>query len=637
MKAKIRVALAGNANVGKSVIFNHFTGLHQHVGNWPGKTVEKAEGTLYFRGRVVDVIDLPGIYSLSTFSLEEKISREYIAGEKPDVVINVVDASSLERNLFFTLQLLELEPKVVVALNQVDVAERKGVRVDPKRLERELGVPVVPTVAVRGRGIHSLLERAVEVAEGRRRIRPHRFSYGREIERRVRSLLPLLEKAGTGYPPRWLALKLLEGDEEVKRLVGRVSPRAVELAGKYSRELEGLYGEKASTLLTSCRYSLAHRIASRSQRIHPRPARTERLDALTTHPLLGYPLLAGLLLSLLLTVFWVGGRVEGVLEGLTEPLVKGTSERLGSLAGEGVVGGLLAGLTIVLPFVLPFYVLLTLLEDSGYLARGAFLMDGLMHRLGVHGKAFIPLLLGYGCNVPACLGCRIMETERERVLSVFLSTLVPCAARTVVILGLVGRFVGMGWALGLYLLDLAAIFLLGRLAFKIMPGEPVGLIMEIPPYRRPHLPTVLRQSWNRTKDFFYVALPFILGGSLVLTALRAGGLLDPLSDLLSPLTVGWLGLPAVAGVTLLFGLLRKELTLIMLTLLLGPDLSLHLTHAQMITFATVTVFYFPCVATLAALVREVGWKRSLYIAAAEVLFALWLGGVMYRLLSLAGV
>ncbi|MEM2978212.1 MAG: nucleoside recognition domain-containing protein, partial [Candidatus Hadarchaeales archaeon] len=211
------------------------------------------------------------------------------------------------------------------------------------------------------------------------------------------------------------------------------------------------------------------------------------------------------------------------------------------------------------------------------------------------------------------------------------------AASTVVILGLVGKFVGMEWALLLYLLDLAVIFLLGRLAFKILPGEPVGLIMEIPPYRRPHLPTVLRGSWNRTQDFLYVALPFILGGSLILTLLRVAGLLDPFSNLLSPLTVGWLGLPAVAGVVLLFGLLRKELTLIMLTLLLGSDLSLHLTHAQMLTFATVTMFYFPCVATLAALVREVGWKRSLYIALAEVLFALWLGGVMYRILLLAGV
>ncbi|MEM1981809.1 MAG: FeoB small GTPase domain-containing protein, partial [Candidatus Hadarchaeales archaeon] len=182
---KIRIALAGNANVGKSVIFNYFTGLHQHIGNWPGKTVEKAEGTLYFKGKLIDMIDLPGIYSLTTFSLEERISREYIAKEKPDVVINVVDASALERNLFFTLQLLELEPKIVIALNQMDVAARKGIKVDPRRLERQLGVPVVPTVAVRGKGMHSLLEKAVEVAEGRIKLKPFKPSYGREIERRI--------------------------------------------------------------------------------------------------------------------------------------------------------------------------------------------------------------------------------------------------------------------------------------------------------------------------------------------------------------------------------------------------------------------------------------------------------------------
>ncbi|MEM0359592.1 MAG: ferrous iron transport protein B [Candidatus Hadarchaeales archaeon] len=634
---KIRIALAGNANVGKSVIFNYFTGLHQHIGNWPGKTVEKAEGTLYFKGKLIDMIDLPGIYSLTTFSLEERISREYIAKEKPDVVINVVDASALERNLFFTLQLLELEPKIVIALNQMDVAARKGIKVDPRRLERQLGVPVVPTVAVRGKGMHSLLEKAVGMAEGRIKLKPFKPSYGREIERRIHLLLPLLEKENFGYPPRWLALKLLEGDEEIRKLVGRISPRAVEVAEKYSKELEELYGEEASTLLTSLRYSLAHRIASKSQKISPKPFPAERLDALTTHPILGYFFLIGILLSLFLTVFWVGSMLEGGLERIARPMVKWTSERFGSLVGEGVVEGMVAGLTIVLPFVLPFYILLTLLEDSGYLARGAFLMDGLMHRLGIHGKAFIPILLGYGCNVPACLGCRIMETEREKLLSVFLSTLVPCAARTVVILGLVGKFVGIGWAIGLYLLDLAVLFLLGRLAFKILPGEPMGLIMEIPPYRKPHLSTVLRQSWNRTKDFIYVAFPFIVGGSLILTALRMGGLLNPLSDFLKPLTVGWLGLPAVAGVALFFGILRKELTLIMLTMLLGQDLSLHLTHVQMIVFATVTMFYFPCVATLAALIREAGWRRALYIATAEILFALWLGGIMYRLLLLGGI
>jgi ferrous iron transport protein B len=631
------MALAGNANVGKSVIFNHLTGLHQHIGNWPGKTVEKAEGTLYFRGRLIDVIDLPGIYSLSTFSLEERISREYIAREKPDVVINVVDASALERNLFFTLQLLELEPRMVVALNQVDVAERRGIKVDPGELERQLGVPVLPTVAVTGRGVHALLERALEVAEGKRRVKPRRFSYGREIERRIHRLLPLLEGVDTGYPPRWAALKLLEGDEEIKERVRRISPRAVKLAEESSKELEELYGEKTPLLLTSRRYGLASRIANRSQELSPRPSPTGRMDELTTHPVLGYLLLAAVLLSLFLTVFWVGSRAEEGLERVTDPLVKAASERLGELAGEGVLGGILAGLTIALPFVLPFYVLLTLLEDTGYLARAAFLMDGLMHRVGVHGKAFIPLLLGYGCNVPACLGCRIMETERERTLSVFLSTLVPCAARTVVILGLVGRFVGMGWAVGLYLLDWAVILLLGRVAYRVMPGEPVGLILEIPPYRRPHLPTVLRGSWERTKDFLYVALPFILGGSLLLTALRMVGFLDSFSNLLSPLTVGWLGLPAAAGVVLLFGLLRKELTLIMLTLLLGSDLSLYLTPIQMIVFATVTMFYFPCVATLAALVREVGWRKSLAMALSEILFALWLGGVMFRILTLAGL
>lgn len=637
-KKSIRIALAGNANVGKSVIFNYLTGLHQHIGNWPGKTVEKAEGTLYFKGHAIDIIDLPGIYSLSAFSIEERISREYIAVEKPDLVMNIVDASALERNLFFTLQLRELETPMIVALNQMDVAERKGITIDVPKLKKSLGVSVIPTVATRGIGLGKLLDQAVKVVKGRAKAKPAKMRYGREIEEKIRKITKLVEKIPIKYPPRWVAIKLLEGDEEIRKVVSKDNPKIVSNAERHARDLERIHGESCSTIMTSERYNIANRIVRRNQRITPPrgPTLTEKLDAVTTHPVMGYPILIGVMLLVLVTVFTVGGYLSGFFEGAMEPIRGAFGGGLGELIGEGVIGGLIAGIAIVLPFILPFYLILTFLEDSGYLPRAAFMTDSIMHKMGIHGKAFIPFILGYGCNVPACLGCRVMETDRERTIAAFIVTLVPCAAVTVVVLGLVGAYVGIHWALALYALNLVIIFILGRVAFKVLPGEPMGLIMEMPPYRKPHARSVLKETWMRVKDFVYLAFPLIIVGSVVLTGLKVGGLLEPIGNAMSPVTVGWLGLPAITGVLLIFGVLRKELTLVMLAALMGTaNFGAVLTPTQMIVFTIVVMYYIPCIATIAALVKELRWKKAIYITAFEIAFALLLGGIAFRLLTLA--
>ncbi|TES83558.1 MAG: ferrous iron transport protein B [Hadesarchaea archaeon] len=634
-KRPITIALAGNANVGKSVIFNYFTGLHQHIGNWPGKTVEKAEGTLHFKGHAVDVIDLPGIYSLSAFSIEERVSREYIAIQKPDIVINIVDASVLERNLFFTIQLLELETPMIMALNQMDVAKGKGITINIPQLQKSLGIPIIPTIATGGTGLDKLLGKAVKIAKGKK-ANPAKMRYGREIEEKISKVTKLVEKIPIKYPPRWVAIKLLEGDEEIRKIVGRIDQKIVSSAERYARDLERIHGELCSTIITSERYNVANKIARGSQRITPPrgPSLTERLDAVTTHPVMGYPILIGIMFLVLFTVFTVGGYLSGFFEDVMGPIRGAFGGEIGELIGEGVFGGLIAGIAIVLPFILPFYLILTLLEGSGYLPRAAFMTDNLMHRMGIHGKAFIPFILGYGCNVPACLGCRIMETERERTIAAFVVTLVPCAAVTVVVLGLVGAFVGIHWALALYLLNLVIIFILGRVAFKVLPGESMGLIMEMPPYRKPHVRSVLKETWMRVKDFVYIAFPLIIIGSVVLTGLKVGGLLEPIGNTLSPVTVGWLGLPAITGVLLVFGVLRKELTLVMLaTLMATTNFATVLTPIQMIVFAIVVMYYIPCIATIAALVRELGWKKAAYITVFEIAFALLIGGIAFRLLT----
>jgi ferrous iron transport protein B len=637
-----RIALAGNANVGKSVIFNQLTGLHQHIGNWPGKTVEKAEGTLHFKGYTIDFIDLPGIYSLSTFSMEELVSREYIATEKPDLVINVVDASVLERNLFFTLQLLELESPLLVALNQIDMATKKGIVIDVEKAEKILGVPVVPTVAVSGKGVYRMLETAIEVIEKKRKTEPLKPRYGKEIEERIEDLTILLGKVELKYPARWVAIKLLEEDSEVEKEVRALSPEIVAAAERMRGELEQLHGHSCPTVVTCERYHVASMISEQIQTI-TEPLKTplrEKLHTATTHKIFGYPIMLATVLTVFIAIFSFGDFTSALLGDTFFGLKPAFDSVLGTgIVGElvwgGVMEGIIGGVTIALPYILPFYFLLYIFEDSGYLSRIAFLMDNLMHKMGLHGKAFIPVMLSFGCNVPGCLGCRIMETPRERLLTAFVVTLVPCAATSVIILGLVGTYVGIGWALALYIINLIIIFVLGRIAFKALPGEPTELIMEMSDYRVPHIKTVAKQTWFRLREFIVMAFPLIIAGSFIIKVAEVANLLDPITNISSPVTVVWLGLPAVTGIALIFGVLRKELTLIMLATLFGTtNFALVMTPVQMVVFTLVVMLYIPCVATIGALVKEFGWKKALLITVSEILLALFVGGIAFRLLTI---
>ena len=641
-KRKLTIALAGNANVGKSVIFNHLTGLHQHIGNWPGKTVERAEGTLHFKGYTIDIIDLPGIYSLSTYSLEELVSRKYIVVERPDIVINVIDASVLERNLFFTLQLIELETPLIIALNQMDIAKKKGIEIETEKLEKLLRIPVLSTVAIKGIGISKLLEKAIEIVEKEEKPNPVEIKYGEEVESRIVKLTRMVEETQFWYPPRYVAIKLLEGDEEISREIQRIAPKIISAAKELATEIEELHSHSCSTVITSERYEIAGCIAREVQKLVPpiKPPIEEKLHNLTTHKILGYPIMVVLLLLVFYSIFAFGGYTSELLNDFFynfESFFKGLfgTGVAGELVWGGIIEGIIAGITIALPYITPFYLILGILEDSGYLSRIAFLMDNIMHKIGLHGKAFIPIMLGYGCNVPGILGCRIIETEREKLLAAFVTTLVPCAARTVIILGLVGHYVGIQYALILYVVDLLIIFFLGRLAFKTLPGEPTALIMEMHDYKVPHLKTVLKQTWFRVADFIKIALPLIILGSLAIKLAEVLNLLKPIASLLSPITVIWLGLPAITGITLIFGVLRKELMLIMLATLLGTtNFALVLTPVEMIVFTLVAMFYIPCMATIAVLINEFGWKKALLITAFEIIFAITIGGIALRVLTL---
>ncbi len=634
------IALAGNANVGKSVIFNQLTGSKQIIGNWPGKTVDRAEGTLFFENHNISVIDLPGIYSFSTFSLEEIVSRDYIALEKPDAVINVLDSSVLERNLFFTIQLVEMEVPLVVCLNQVDVAKKKGIIINKEKLEEALGVPVVPTVATRGEGIYELIRTAVEVAD--RKFKKKKIGYRPDLETRIEKLARLIETEQLGliYPSRWIAIKLLEGDTEIIKLVGSKSKKVVNVSEIIAKEMSASCEEPCFSIIASERYSLASVIASSVLRQkEARITLSEKLDLLTTHKVFGYLTAAGVIFGLLLWTFIVGDFLSTLIsEGLSfiAPLDPQVSGSILSIIWNGAFGGFVAGVTLVIPFVIPFYLLLAMIEDSGILTRVAFMMDSAMHKIGLHGKAIIPLILGYGCSVPAIHSCKIMESRRERLLAAFAITFAPCAARTIVILSLVGAFLGPLWAFSLYAVDLVIIFVLGKIAMKVVPGKSTGLIMEMHSYKIPSLSVVIKQTWARTKSIIYIVFPIYIVGSALVQVLYTLDLLAPISNAMSPLTVIWLGLPAITGILLILGIVRKEFIILGVVAIIGStDLTLlFTTPVQLITLAMVSLLYIPCLSTIAILAKEFGWKAAITISLANIASAILIGGLTFRLLSL---
>jgi ferrous iron transport protein B len=635
----VTIALAGNANVGKSVIFNYLTGSDQVVGNWPGKTVDRAEGNFQYNGQKIHVIDLPGIYSFSTFSMEEIVSREYIANEKPDVVINVVDGSVLERNLFFTLQLMEMEVPMVVCVNQMDVAMAKGFQIDTEKLEKALGVPVVPTVAIRGEGLQELIKKAINIVK-EKKISKIPIEYGGEVEEAVGKLQNFLEAEDidVGYSNRWVAIKLLENDPEINKKVELLSERAIQFANHLALDLERIHDEPSFSIIASERYTLANRIAAGAQKqFEYKVTLSEKLDKILIHPVYGYFTSAMVILGLLIWTFVLGNFIsEFITNAMSffQPVDPAVSGPIPAILWNGAFGGLVAGLTLIVPFVIPFYIMLSYIENSGLLTRVAFMMDSFMQKIGLHGKALIPLILGYGCSVPAIDSTKILETRRERLLAAFAITFAPCSARTIIILSLVAIFVSIWWALALYVLDLLIIFIMGKLALKAMPGESTSLIMEIHSLRMPSASVILKQTWNRTKSLTYLVFPIFIAGSALIQLFYVLGVLEPISNFMAPLTVGWLKLPAFAGILLIVGAVRKEFVLLTLVSFVGTDLSLALTPVQFIVLALIGMLYIPCISTISILIREFGVKAASVISAANLVTAILVGGIVAHVLSL---
>jgi ferrous iron transport protein B len=614
------IALVGQPNSGKSTLFNALAGYRAVSSNFPGTTVELLRGKALIGGRPAEIVDLPGTYSLLAGDRAEQVTRDFLLSDQVDVVVNVIDASLLGRSLELTLELAELGLPMVVCLNMMDEAKRKGIRIDSEKLSQLLGVPVVETVASRGVGL-SRLTAAISRAKP---ARPPRYSA--DVERVIGRIEELAAPRTGGLPSRYLAISLLAGESPGDAGSSELSAE-VERA---RRELAELRGEDPALVLSSERHAAALNLFEQVAQVgHARVDWRERLDQVLMHPLLSYPLL----LLVLWGMFWVVFKVGGILEGVLIPPLEGVTDSLEALLGGGVVAhvlvgafqGLWAGLAIALPYLVPFLFILALMEDVGYLPRVGYLMDALMHKMGLHGKSVIPFLLGYGCSVPAVLATRILEDERDRLITAALAVMVPCAGRAIVIFGLVGQYVGPLWAFGLYLLNIVVIVLAGWILKKLLPGMGPGLILEIPPYRLPSLRTLLGKTWLRLKEFVVIAWPLLVVTSAGFALIEALGWARALNTGVRFIT--WpLGLPPETGVPLVFGILRKELSLLMLAQAFGTaQFSQVLSQAQMIVFTGFVLFYMPCLATVAALGKELGWRRSAIVLLGTTGLALLVG------------
>lgn len=530
--ANIRVAVAGNPNSGKSTLINSLAGTRLQVGNWPGVTVEKKEAVLDHRGTRIALIDLPGTYSLSPYSEEEIIARDFLVHDRPDVIIDVVDATNLERNLYLTMQLLELGIPVIVALNIYDEAEKKGYKIDVMAMEKALGVKVVPTVATRKAGMDDLLETVTGALAGGAREYPRSMNYGEDIETAARKLTADVVRrypalAGR-YPERWLALKLLEGDRHFLAETGIDDVES--LTKEALTHLKEAHGEDLESLMADARYSLA---AGLTREVLKRPTvkiteLTEKIDRIVLNRFLGIPVfLAAMWLVFKLTfdlsapfADWLDGAINGPLTRWVEALTSllHGPDWLVSLMTKGVIAGV-GSVLVFVPVIFAMMFFITFLEGSGYMARAAFVMDRAMHSMGLHGKSFIPMILGFGCNVPAIYATRTLENPRDKALTALLIPLMSCGARLPVYVLFVGAFFASrsGTVLwSLYVMGIVLAILMG-VFFKrtLFRGESPMFIMELPPYRMPSGHSLAIHTWEKGKHFLIKAGTYILSVSVL--------------------------------------------------------------------------------------------------------------------------
>ena len=652
---KFTIALAGNPNVGKSSIFNQLTGMGVVTANYPGKTVELNMAISHVHDMAVGIIDLPGTYALGGISEDQWVARQGILDGKPDVIIVILDATNLLRNLYLLLQFMDLTIPIVVALNLSDQAEKMGINIDENAISHLLGIEVVKTVATRGTGVHELLDRAVDLASKNVKYKPGVLDYGKFIEDLISEISSEIDGLKIclpyGLSNRSLAILYLEGDSEFIKFVGSNDPqgRVLKIVDGYEERFN-VSSQLLNLNIVRERHRNAAEISRKVQKFRTQnKLMSQQIWRLTTSASTGIPILLGVLAAVFSFMFYVGNLLAGLFGKLWQISVSPVLDIVSTFLFKDTIfkkifewgfdAGILAALSVGIPYVFTFYFLLALLEDTGYLNSVAFLMDKVMHKIGLHGRAIIPMVAGAGCSVPAIIGTRVLNTKRERFLASTLIVLIPCSARTAVIMGAVSLFVGWQWAVAVFAISLLVVAFSGFFLNKIMPGQSRGLVMEMFPFRAPSIRSIFKKTWFRFKDFIVVALPIILVGSAVLGLLYETGWIWYLSKPLAPVVQWWLGLPAIAGLTLIFAVLRKELALQLLVALAiiqfgagAANLLNFMTKEQIFIYAIVNTIYLPCIASFAALSKELGWRQAVAISLFTISTAVLIGGLMHRLI-----
>lgn len=529
MKENLTIALAGNPNAGKTTIYNALTGARQHIGNYPGVTVEKKESIITYNNQQLKIIDLPGTYSLTAYSVEEVVARNVIINEKPDVVVDIIDSSNLERNLYLAVQLMELRIPLVFVFNMKDMAQEMGIKIDVKSLSHLFGVPIVETVGSKGDGVKNILDEAIKAAQVPD-IKYPVITYDKVIEKYVNSVEELIKQHATNienYNTRWLAVKLLEGDKDVMQTVP--SPIVAEEVKRAEIDIDKMLGDSPETAIASARYGFISGACQEcvTTTVEARHNMSDAIDSVLVNRVLGIPIFLGLMYLVFQLTFTLGDPFMGWIEQFfgflgDKASVLITHDLLRSLIVDGIIGGV-GGVIVFLPNIIFLFIAIAILEASGYMARVAFIMDKVMHKIGLHGKSFIPFLIGFGCSVPAIMATRTLDNQRDRILTMLVTPFMSCGARLPIYLLIIPAFFDKNQALVLWVVYLIgivmAIVVAKILGMTVLKGESAPFVMELPPYRIPTLKGVLMQMWERSWLYLKKAGTIILFVSIVMWSL----------------------------------------------------------------------------------------------------------------------
>ncbi|MDR1557256.1 MAG: ferrous iron transport protein B [Tannerellaceae bacterium] len=669
----INVALLGNPNSGKTTLFNHASGAHEHVGNYSGVTVDAKDGVFRQNGYTFRIVDLPGTYSISAYSPEERYVRRYLNEEQPDVVVNVVDASNLERNLYLTTQLIDMDARMVIALNMYDSIQKRGDTFDHESLARMIGAPIVPTISKTGFGIKELFDRVIKVYEGEDPVIRHiHIHYGEDIERGITGIRRSLKQnchIGKGLSKRYLAIQLLEGDPETERWIRELpgGEGVVKERDETVAQIESLLHEDSETAFTNARYGFisgALRETFEPGKIQELKS-TQIIDLFVTNKVLGFPIFIFFMWLMFEATFRIGAYPMEWIELLVARMSNGIrlympAGPLKDLLADGIIGGV-GGVIVFLPNILILYLFISFMEDSGYMARAAFIMDKIMHKMGLHGKSFIPLVMGFGCNVPAIMASRTIESRNSRMITMLINPLMSCSARLPVYVLLTSAFFPQKASLvmlALYGTGILLAVVLARL-FKrfLFNEEDIPFVMELPPYRMPTTRSILIHMWEKAKQYLRKMGGVILVASIIIWFLGyfplqpeqedasvrqqnsyIGQIGQAIQPALAPLGFDW-----KISVSLLSGMAAKEVVVSTLSVLYtggeeeetqalskrlqedtNSDGTVVFTPLTALSLMLFVLIYFPCIATVTAIARESNsWKWGAFVIVYTCLLA-WL-------------